>query len=188
VVNEQGFNWPMRPEYWDLLVPGTEVTIVKRRHDGKEVVFYPGRVVPTNAATPWVEIEATWTAGTIVQGPLTFETGDILREFFSWKHPYDAFAVYSPTHQFKGWYANVTYPSWVEHDGAELRLIWQDLWLDIVAGIGGEVDNLDDDELTASGLEQDKANLYRAIIQSREEILLELANRSGPFVSSYIPG
>jgi hypothetical protein len=184
VANELNFNWPMRPEYWNLLVPGTDVTVVKRTHNGEDVVNYPGRVVPTNADSPWVEVEATWTVGTVVQGPLTFETGDTLREFFSWQHPFNAFAVYTTSNAIKGWYANVTYPSWVERDGDELRLVWQDLWLDVVSDVDGIIVNLDDDELAASGTAGSDSLFHRAIIDARHQVRDHLSGRTGPIAMS----
>ena len=39
-----------------------------------------------------------------------FLPGDRLREWFSPRFPFNAFAVCSPTGQLRGWYANVTYP------------------------------------------------------------------------------
>lgn len=178
------FDWPLSSEHWHLLVPGTDVTIIKRTHDGEEVVRYPGRVVPTNASSTWVELEALWTAGTVIQGPITFESGDILREFFSWNNPFNAFAVYTPAHHLKGWYSNVTYPSWVESDENGLHLYWQDLWLDVVSDVAGNTVNLDDDDLVASGIAQQDAHFHQAILEARVAILGAISSRSGPFSPS----
>jgi hypothetical protein len=184
-MGDSGFDWPMRPEHWERLVPGTVATLVKRIDPGIDVVRYPAVVVETQAEPPWVEFEATWTAGTVVQGPLTFEPGDILREFFSWLHPYNAFSVFDPDFRHKGWYANVTYPSWVELDGDAPILIWHDLLLDVVADSVGASINLDDDELDDSELSATNPGLHAAIIAARDDILVNLRQRTGPFI---LPG
>ena len=182
--DDLSFAWPTRSENWELLIPGTPVTLVKRLHDGNDVVWYPGVIVSTLADDPWVEVEAYWTAGTVVQGPITFETGDVLREFFSWQHPFNAFALYSPALELKGWYANVTYPSWVERSHSGFSLYWQDLWLDVVADGHGNAVNLDDDELEASGLALTDPGLHRSIVAARDELANRLRSGASPFVVS----
>lgn len=183
-MNESAYVWPERSANWDQLQSGTNVTIVKRDHDGVDVVSYPGLIVPTLANPPWVEIEAIWTAGTVIQETLTFKNSDVLREFFSWQHPFNAFALYSPSRELKGWYSNVTLPSWVERQNGELVVVWQDLWLDVVATPGSTPVHLDDDELQDSGLAERDRDLFDAIIRARDELLILLKSRSGPFSPS----
>lgn len=183
-MSNSDYIWPQRADNWDHLRPGTNVSVVKRNDQGADVVYYPGLVVPTRAETPWVEVEAIWTAGTVVQETLAFETGDVLREFFSWQHPFNAFALYTPSHELKGWYANVTLPSWVEGQNNAWVVVWQDLWLDVVAAPGSAPLNLDDDELEDSGLADRDRSLFDAIIGAREELLILLASKSGPFSPS----
>jgi predicted RNA-binding protein associated with RNAse of E/G family len=112
---------------------------------------------------------------------LTFAPGDILRELFSWAHPYNAFSVFDPDHRHKGWYANVTYPSWVELESGEPILIWHDLLLDVVADSSGDAINLDDDELEDSDLAATDPGLHAAIVAARDDILVNLRQRTGPF-------
>ncbi|MEJ7837656.1 MAG: DUF402 domain-containing protein [Thermomicrobiales bacterium] len=183
-MSKFGYTWPQRPNEWHHLRAGTNVTIVKRNDQGADVISYPGLIVPTKAEAPWVEIEAIWTAGTVVQADLTFETGDVLREFFSWQHPFNAFALYSRWHELKGWYANVTLPSWVELRDNALIMVWQDLWLDVVATPGNAPVHLDDDELEDSGLTERDRDLFDAIIRARDELLILLESGSGPFSPS----
>lgn len=178
------FLWPTRTGDWDLLVPASEVTLVKRIVADADVVRYPGVVVESAAPSPWIEIEAQWTSKSVVQGSLRFDPGDILREFFSCEHPYNAFSVFTPDHQHKGWYANVTYPSWIELQHGRPQLIWHDLMLDVVADANGVSVNLDDDELEKSGLAESRPELHRAIVAARDEILEHIGRRTGPFVRS----
>jgi hypothetical protein len=176
-----GYPWPRRFDHWDLLTPGAPVDIVKQGDDGVDIVRYPGVVIGVLEGSSWVEIEAHWTAGTVVQGPLTFEIGDVLREFFSWEFPGNAFSVFTPGMRHKGWYANVTWPSWVDIRSGVPTVIWRDLILDVVAGPNRVAVDLDDEELEASGLRLADAALHDAIIDARRELHVALAEGRMPF-------
>ncbi len=177
-------SWPHRENHWDLLEPGKEITVVKRHIDGEERARYPGIVWPTVAAAPWVEIEAIWRLPKLERRLLTFEPGDILREFYSWRAPYNAFSVFTPEGTHKGWYANITYPAFIEMQDARPVLVWHDLLLDVIADARGEYEVLDEDELDESGLETSDPELYQRILEARDQILIQLHGRSGPFVKS----
>jgi hypothetical protein len=181
-MGESDFDWPKRSEHWDRLVPGTSVTVVKRIDPATELVRYPAVVVASQVGPPWVELEAMWTIGSVAQGPIVFEPGDILREFFSWEHLFNVFSLFDAGFRHKGWYANVTYPSWVEMRNDQPHLIWHDLLLDVVADSNGDSVNLDDDELADSNLAVTNPGLHQAILSARDDILLNLRQRSGPFV------
>ncbi len=139
---------------WRDLTPGTEVTIVKwSSKDGLEHARYPGMVIASTLPAPWIVLETHWTYGEVRQGDLTFEIGDVLHEIFSPVHPYDAFAVYRPDGELKGWYGNVTHPAFFtedEQDGAVL--VWHDLYIDLAGLPSGEFAILDEDELEDSGI------------------------------------
>ncbi len=95
---------------WSSLLPGAELTIVKLAPDGSEAARYRGEVVG-HRQDSWVLVQATWTNRTIELGGLSFCPGDNLLEWFSPRHPFNAFAVFSPQDRLKGWYANVTHPA-----------------------------------------------------------------------------
>jgi hypothetical protein len=169
---------------WSELRPGTSVTIVKRAAmGGKEDVRYPATTVVSSLPPPWVVFQASWTMGTYTQGPLTFETGDILHEVFSPIHPYDGFAIYDPDGALKGWYANVTYPAFFDSGTDSRVLVWHDLFVDIVATPSGDVLVLDEDELEESGLLATDPALHRRILAARDELLERLRTRQAPFCS-----
>jgi hypothetical protein len=178
--------WTYRDAGWELLTPGKTVEMVKRQIDGEDRARYPGIIRGTLASDPWVEIEAIWTMPGVTQGPLTFSPGDVIREFYSWRHPYNAFSVFSPQGKHKGWYANVTYPSFIEMQRGEPIVIWHDLVLDVVADAAGEYEVLDEDELEESGLESTDPGLYRMILKAQDALVTELRNRTGPFVKSLL--
>ena len=177
-------------DIWPSLVPGTRVTIVKRshKHHGEERARYSAVVVPSTIEEPWVETETHWTAGTVVQAQVTFENDDVLREIFSPVHPFNAFAVYRPSGELKGWYANVTYPTLVETNEDPPVVVWRDLYLDVVATPDGEVHVLDEDELEEAGLVDTDPALHERILAARDELVSRFRDRRAPFHASELAG
>lgn len=166
---------------WDKLQPGIAVTIVKRDLDGNESARYPGTVASESTSGPWRTLIATWTMHDVEQGGLTIATGDTLHERFSREYPFNAFGVVSPTEDFKGWYANVTLPTFLEESPDGLVLIWQDLVLDIVVLPDGRIAHLDDDELAGSLISRDCLALKSAIITVRDHLVSLAAASLSPF-------
>jgi len=126
------------------------VIVVKHRPDGTEAARYPATVVPSHVSSPWVEVEAVWSGSLVDVAGLAFEPGDLLKEYFSPLHPFNAFAVITPEGARKGWYGNVTYPAFLLDDASRPMLVWHDLYLDLVVLADGTVHLLDDDELDAA--------------------------------------
>ncbi len=168
---------------WPDLVPGIEVMIVKRsaKHGGEERARYPATVVPTDLPAPWVVCETHWTMGRHDQGLLTFEDGDVLREIFSPVHPYNVFAVFAPSGALKGWYANVDWPAVLETEGDTTLLVWNDLYIDLVATPDGRFAVLDEDELDDSGLAVSDPALHARVLAARDELIARLHARRPPF-------
>ncbi len=150
---------------------GETVTVVKRAPDGSEAARYPAVRVTTPAPSPWIELVAEWTVPNVEVAGLKFIPGDTVRELFSARHPYNAFAVISPEGRTRGWYGNVTYPAFLDDVDGERVLVWHDLYLDMVILPDGSVHLLDDDELEESGiLAQDQA-FAAAIVQARLDLI-----------------
>lgn len=170
---------------WSELTPGTEVTIVKwsAQRGGEERARYPARIAPSPIPSPWVVFETHWTMGKHDQGLLILENGDTLHEIFSPVHPYDAFAVYRPTGELKGWYGNVTHPAFFAPDTEDLVLVWHDLFIDIIATADGEVAVLDEDELEEANLSATDPELHARILAARDELLERFHTRQPPFTS-----
>ncbi len=168
---------------WSELTTGSEIIIVKRsaKHEGEERARYPATVIASDLPAPWVVCAARWTHGTVPQGLLTFENGDILHEIFSPVHPYNAFAVFAPTGALKGWYANVDWPAVLEYENGQLLLVWNDLYIDLVATSDGQVDVLDEDELEESGLATTAPDLHASILAARDEMMARFHARRPPF-------
>jgi len=170
---------PLRPAdrpSWANLPSGTLVDIVKLASDGREVARYPGRV----QACPdqqWIAVEAAWTRPAFEIAGLHIMTGDKLIECFSDRFPFDAFAVLSPDGNLRGWYANVTWPSWMDF-GERLVLYWHDLFVDLVGFSNGNYAILDEDELHDANLE---AALRDMIESARDELLRRFLAREMPF-------
>ncbi len=152
-----------------------ELTIVKADPSGRIVARYWAAIEP--ARPGWIAVRADWQLGTVVSGPLRFEPGDRLLEYFSLVEPINAFALYSAHGLFKGWYANVACPA-VLVDG---ELWWRDLYVDVVADPTGQVVVLDEEELEASGLSQRDPVAYACILAARDRLVTALQERSYPF-------
>jgi hypothetical protein len=117
-------------------------------------------VIGSNLPAPWVVLEARWTHGTIEQAGLTFENDDVLHEIFSPIHPYNAFAVFTPSGELKGWYGNVTWPAFFAPGSDGRVLVWHDLFIDLVAAPDGQMQVLDEEELAEFGLEGSDPELF----------------------------
>ena len=115
------------------------------------------------------------------RGELTIATGDTLHERFSCEHPFNAFGVMSPAGDLKGWYANVTWPTFLEATPDGLVLTWQDLVLDIIALPNGHIAHLDDDELAESPIPRAFPLLASAIIATRDHLTTLATSSLPPF-------
>lgn len=169
---------PTSLERWRALTPGSEVMIEKRPWESdKPPVFYRGTVKDSKIPAPWVEIQAEWQIGRVNVGGLVFEVGDELREFFSPRHPFNAFAIYSPEGNLRGWYGNVTKTTRLErHQNGIPMVVWQDLVLDLIMLPDGTTSNLDDDELDASGIADNEPDIAGQIITARHILRKHLKN------------
>lgn len=147
------------------------ITVVKRAPDGSETTRYSALVVQTGAPSPWIEVEATWRHRAVNVAGLMFEPGDTLREFFSALHPFNAFALLSPSGSFKGWYGNVTFPAFLTGEVEAPTLVWHDLYLDVVVLSDGSTSLLDDDELAESPLPRSDPGFASAIEAARLDLL-----------------
>jgi hypothetical protein len=153
---------------------------VKLAPDGSEAARYRGKVVGHHRDS-WVLVQATWTNRTIELGGLSFCPGDILLEWFSPRHLFNAFAVFSPGAKLKGWYANVTHPARLDVATDPAVLIWHDLFLDLVGLPDGSFTLRDDDELLASGMADTDPALHARILAARSELIQRFERRRPPF-------
>lgn len=168
------------PAAWSSLLPGAELTIVKLAPDGSEAARYQGEV-DGHRHDSWVVVLATWSHRTIELGGLSFCPGDTLVEWFSPRHPFNAFAVFSAADRFKGWYANVTHPPQLDTAEDPPVLFWHDLYLDLVGVPDGSFTLRDDDELLAAGLADSEPELHARILAARSELIQRFERRLPPF-------
>ncbi len=155
--------------------PGTPVTIVKLKPDGSEAIRYPGEVI----ASPreWVAARAPWEQRRVDLGYLIFEPDDVFLEYFSLDRPFNAFSIFTSEGQLKGWYCNVTHPSWTE----AATIYWHDLYIDVIAYPDGRTLVLDEDELSESGLAHTEPALHALILKTRDDLLSMIAAAEYPF-------
>jgi hypothetical protein len=168
---------------WSRLLPRAAVTVIKLAPDGSEAARYRGDVVG-HFQDSWLLVQATWTHRRIEFGGLSFCPGDELLEWFSPRHPYNAFAVFSPRDDFKGWYANVAHPARLDATIDPPVLYWHDLYLDLVGLPDGSFTIRDDDELLASGLADTDPELQPLILAARSELIRRFQHRLPPFADA----
>jgi protein associated with RNAse G/E len=154
---------------------GADVKVVKLRPDGEEAATYNGTLVESPPG--WVVIRATWTFKRMELGYMTFEPDDYLVEYFATSQPFNAFALFAPDNEFKGWYCNITHPTTV--DGR--TIYWQDLYVDVVQQADGKLLVLDEDELAESGMERKDPALHSMIMDARNSVVEKMRTRSYPF-------
>ena len=174
---------PLTTAPWSSLLPGAELTIVKLAPDGGEAARYRGEVI-SHRQDSWVLVQATWTNQTIELDGLSFRPGDALVEWFSPRHPFNAFAVFSPEARLKGWYANVTHPARLDVATDPPVLIWHDLFVDLVGLPDGWFTVRDDEELLASGLASTDPDLHALILEGRSELIRRFERKLPPFAES----
>lgn len=150
---------------WRALTPNDTIEIVKRETLGTDVATYRGQVVQ-GFSNGWLEVLATWTYRQVSSHGLDFEPGDRLIEYFSPQEMFNVFLVVSPVGTIRGWYGNVTYPAWIEIDHESKRLVWQDLYLDVILLPDGTLTVADEDELEQSRLEATDPELFVHIQQA----------------------
>jgi hypothetical protein len=146
------------------------VTVIKLAPNGKEAARYPGEVVALYQEERWTIVRATWTYRQVDLDGLSFVPGDELLEWFSPDHPFNAFAVFSPGGDLRGWYANVTFPARLDDSESPPLLVWHDLFLDLVGLPDRTVALRDEDELLASGLRERDPRLYQRITGASAEL------------------
>lgn len=114
---------------------------------------------------------------------MVFEPGDYLYEYFATTDPFNAFALFAPDHEFKGWYCNITYPTATVGD----TIYWHDLYVDVVQKQNGEILVLDEDELADSGLERINPELHTTIVDARDLVVEKMRNHAYPFSEVHSP-
>ena len=171
-------------DQWQRLDIGREIMVVKRTPEGDEAARYPAVVVGHAQEDDWVAFHAAWTYERVEIDGLVFNPGDDLIEWFSPLLPFNAFAVLSPEGDLRGWYANVTYPAFLEHDrerDRSLTLVWHDLYLDLVGLPDGTFVVRDEDELADSGLADRDPLLHHEIMGACNELVDRFTSGRMPF-------
>ncbi len=170
---------PVETDYsWQPLQPGTAVEIAKLHTDGHESTRYPGRVLDQVGDPEWIAIAAEWTRDPVHLDGLRFEPGDHLREYFSPSHWFNVFEVIAPDGVTRGWYANVTYPAWMDVTEGRTTVFWHDLIVDLIVLPDGSMTIRDEDELEEAHL---PPGLCQQISTSRNELIARAKSKTFPF-------
>ena len=169
------------PPNWTSFPPATEFSVVKLAPDGTEAARYVAHMLAEPVSPPWLALGTTWIRDPVHLDGLNFLPGDTMLEYFSPAHWFNAFAVYGPDGEHRGWYANVTYPATIDPATNPPTLTWHDLYLDVVLLPDGELTTRDEEELEAAGLETSEPTLYAAIRGAEAELIRRAHARVFPF-------
>jgi nicotinamide-nucleotide amidase len=129
------------------------VLIHKHDSHGARKVSYPGDVVSHGARE--ILVRAEWRFPKQELPYATLVPGDVFLETFYFDRWYNVFEIRSAAGELKGWYANITRPSYFvaeESAAGAQALIWEDLELDLWMSPAGDLLMLDEDEFAAADL------------------------------------
>lgn len=110
---------------------------------------------------------ATWSAGRVDLGYMSFEDGDQLYEYFYADRWYNIYDVRDAAGERKGWYCNLTRPARLERDA----IVSEDLEIDVFVSADRQtILTLDEDEYRARGIEQNEPDSHAAVLAALAEI------------------
>ena len=112
---------------------------------------------------------------------LLFSPGARIHEYFSNLEHFNVFAVFSPEGRLRGWYANVTHPSWMGMEQGKTAIYWHDLYVDVIGLPSGEIFVRDEDELEEARTGFEDPDLVETILTARDELIRSLRSRAFPF-------
>ncbi len=149
------------------------ITIIKRDHNGGEVLRYMGDLIERSAVH--VTIRAVFQHDDVDLGFVTFRRGDWLIEHFYTTRWYNVFELHSREDgALKGWYCNMARPAEVDGDVVSQDDLELDLWI----GPDGAMQELDREEFEAQTLSAaDRAGVEAGIA----ELIALAASREHPF-------
>ncbi len=151
----------------------SEVTVVKRDWQGREVLRWPGHILHLDPQE--IVVEARFARSTLALPYLTLARGDRMLEHYYTQRWYNVFEVYAgESSHLKGWYCNLARPARL--NGALIES--DDLALDLFVSPGGETLLLDEEEFEALALPQAERRQAREALRDLES---RVAQRSAPF-------
>lgn len=150
------------------------ITVIKRDHDSQETIRWTGDVLARGET--WVNLLGRFGLEQAdVGGVLVIYKNDFMREWFYSDRYYNIYQVEDQTDgHIKGWYCNITRPAEITRDFIAL----DDLALDLVVSLSGEIILLDEDEyadLNLSTAEQ------QAVQNALATLRRMVAQRQPPF-------
>lgn len=152
-----------------------EIQVVKHSLDGRPPVIYRAETI--DAPEGWVAVRARWVHGTVDLSDIVFHDDDLLLEYFSLDHPYNAFAVFRPDGTFGGWYCNVTQPTELR----EGEIHWHDLLIDVIVDSSGVISVHDEDDVERLGITRTNPELAGLIYRGRDELIDLIRSNAFPF-------
>ncbi len=151
----------------------SEVTVVKRDWQGREVLRWPGHILHLDAEE--VVVEARFARTTLTLPYLTLAQGDRMVEHYYTQRWYNVFEIFAgESSHFKGWYCNLARPARLI--GALIES--DDLALDLFVSPEGKTLLLDEEEFAALALSQAERRQAREALRDLE---MRVAARRAPF-------
>ena len=142
--------------------------IHKHNHHGERKVSYHGAVLMRDLQQ--LIARAEWRFPTQELPYTTLVTGDVFIETFYFQRWYNVFEIRAADGVLKGWYANITRPTYLTTD-PDAELIWEDLELDLWMSPAGEMQVLDEDEFAASNISSiERASALDALDAARADL------------------
>lgn len=151
----------------------SQITVIKRNHQGQEKLRYPGVVLARGPA--WVCLEARFGFDDMTLEYVTLRRGDRFVEWFYSDRWYNVFKIHDVhSDKLKGWYCNITRPAEITPQ----IVAADDLALDLFVKPSGEWLLLDEDEFAAIPLTANERTAANDAVQRIYDLVK--ASR-GPF-------
>jgi hypothetical protein len=155
-----------------------DITIRLLKPAKNRTITYPGQLVRRTETRLLVRTVWTQEMGRVDLGPVTFEPGDYLYEYFYADRWYNVFELHAPDSRLKGWYCNITRPALLSATSIES----EDLELDLfVSPARDKLLVLDEDEYNALGLAEHDPPAHEAAHAALHELQMLARRGAGPF-------
>lgn len=149
------------------------ITVIKRNHQGEELLRYQGELVGRGKL--WACVTAIFTRPSSDAGYMQYEYGDHFTEWFYSDRWYNVFRIDSfRDGALKGWYCNITRPAEID----DQIIASDDLELDVFVSPARDVILLDEADYAALTLDPEEQG---AVWEAVTEIRALVASGSPPF-------
>ncbi|NJO04841.1 MAG: DUF402 domain-containing protein [Chloroflexaceae bacterium] len=161
-----------------------DITVRLLKPAKDRVITYQGELV--ERTTTMLVLRAVWSErmGRVDAGPVVFEPGDVLYEYFYSDRWYNIFALHTADGRLKGWYCNLTRPAVISDASVES----EDLELDLfITPDRQRTHLLDAEEYKAWGLPKRDPAAHNAVQAALTELHAQALQGVSPFDTGGAP-